>query len=198
MDWIFEEAYQVFQQILDGTVSSDQLIPLFCTIILFGILLGRQQIANFVRHWVDQYTIYSKAQSYEADALATKATLERNMKAIKEHILAVKGYDQAFLTQYRETLSEVERLSTTQPVAPDQKNHLQGKLTSLNDCHQKSMENFQEVEQLLKAIAEIERAEVIRVKAPAMAKSAVAEARRRRAQANETIAQAQQEQDSNR
>lgn len=196
MDWIFQEAYKVFQKILDGTVTSQQLIPLFSIIILFGALLGRRHISHFIQYCINQAKTFSKAKGYEAEVLIARAEVRRNIEQIKQHLIDVKGKRQKFTTQYNGVCFNVEQLSTSKPINHTHKEHIKSQLFDLNDCYQKSVEDFQAIEQLLEAIAEIERAEELRENAIPIANSALEEARARQSQVESTKADVQTQHNS--
>lgn len=195
MDWIFEESYKVFQKILDGTATSQQLIPLFTTIVMFGALLGRRHIVNFIQYCSKQAKIYSNAQSYEAKVLMTRAEVKRNIEEIKNNLIEVKGHNQEFTAQYNLTLVEIDQLSTKQPINHGNKEQIRSRLSGLHDSHQKSVKNFQEIEKILEMIAQIQRGEELRANATPISNSALEEARARQAQAESTMADAQNQED---
>ena len=177
MDWIFQEAYKVVQKLLDGTLSSQQLIPFLTIIILFGGLLKRRQIAEFIRSTIQRTRDYMDLEHSKTELAKQRAEVRRSIKQIEEELTKVEGYKAKFDTKFSQTIADINRLPTSHPLHEQDKSELRVKINELDKFYRNSLNNFKTIENLLKGIAEIRRGDVLINNSDEIAESAVARAR---------------------
>lgn len=161
MDWIFQEAYETVQKLLDGTLTSQQLLPLLTIIILFGGLLQRRQIAEFIRQTIQHTQDYRNLESSKTKLAKKQAEIRRIIKDIEKELTEIEVYKTGFDTKLDQTRVNVDSLPTSQPVNEQDKAALRREIDELEVFYRSSFNNFQNIEELLKDIAEVRRGDIL-------------------------------------
>lgn len=184
MDWIFQEAYKAIQKLLDGTLSSRQLVPFLIVIILFGGLLQRRQIANFISHTIQRTRDYMNLEHSKTELAKQRAEVKRLIRKIEGELIKVEGCKEKFDAKFNQTIFDLDRLPTSQPIHEQDKAELRVKIDELDQFYKSSLNNFKTIENLLKGIAEIRRGDILINNSDEIAESAVARARAKLASKN--------------
>lgn len=161
MDWIVQEAYKTVQKLLDGTLTSQQLIPFLTIIILFGAVLKRRQIAEFIRQTIQHTQDYRELESAQTKLKRRQAEIHRIIKDIEQELTEIEFYKTGFDTKLDQTRVNLDSLPTTQPIDEQDKAALRREIDELEGFYRSSLKNFQNIEDLLKDIAEVRRGDVL-------------------------------------
>jgi hypothetical protein len=161
MDWIFQEAYKTVQKLLDGTLTSQQLIPFLTIIILFGALLKRQQIAKFIKDTIERTQDYRELESAKTKFKKRQAEFRRIIRDIEQELTKIEVYKTGFDTKLDQTRVNLASLPTTHPINEQDKAALRREIDELEGFYRSSLKNFQNIEDLLKDIAEVRRGDVL-------------------------------------
>jgi hypothetical protein len=176
MDWIFEEAYKVVQQLLDGTLTTKELIPLLTIIILFGALLARKQIAAFIQDTIERVKEFRELEQQKEKLKVKQKEVEGLIEQIETELLNIESYKAQFESELKQTLIKIDGLPSSLPVNDQQKTDLKGKIGAMEGFYRSSLNNFEIIQNLLKDIAEVHRAPVVIRSSDQMAEDALAEA----------------------
>jgi len=186
MDWIVEQFLETYRSFVKGELTREQALTLIIPVVFIGTFLARKTIWEFMKAQRRRIREYIQLQKAKEAIEAKQRRVAGIVNEIEKKLYSLQENRTSFSIKTREILRKIEDPSFTTETEDNKKIYLKKNIVSLDEYHEKSLTTIKEIENLLKDIAEIKRAEVLRRNSSLIASAALNKGRDRRASKNLT------------
>jgi hypothetical protein len=162
MDWILEKSLELYQSLIKGELTQDQVFTILIPLVLVGIVLARKSILEFIKSQLQRIREYIQLQKAKESIHVKQERASTIANEIGEKLYAIQELKSAFNIKMNELLGRIDDPSFTFETEDNKRVFLKKNILYLDESYQQSLDTIKDIETLLKDIAEIKRAEVLR------------------------------------
>lgn len=178
MDWIVETVFKLLQDILTGKVTDLSKLPaLLILIVGVGCFLARKHLWTFLINSKRKIVKYLDIKRLEHKVDAKRARIKQAAQKISDDIERLKQYKKDFSQTREKALQQINQLQP--PLNSDSRQLLTKRIQTLEDRYLSSVEMVDEMQRMIDAAINIDRAEELNTQSRKVASRLVRRGRER-------------------